>query len=82
MDVVNEILELVKILVRRDSPENDVCSPPKRRKLKAPKKSKTIPIHSHDVSSIDPHCALCVSHGNCMDSSVCSVGYTMEERLK
>jgi hypothetical protein len=41
---------------------------PKPRK--EPKPKKTIPEHSHPLGSVDPTCALCNTHGDCMDPSL------------
>lgn len=57
-------------------------APEKRRKVKEPKKTKTVPVHTHEISTVDADCELCVSHGNCIEPDAATVGYTMEERLK
>ena len=37
---------------------------------KDPKPKKTIPEHNHPIDSPDPTCALCNTHGDCMDPSL------------
>ena len=40
------------------------------RVRKEPKPRKIIPEHTHPIGEIDPHCALCESHGDCMDPTL------------
>jgi len=40
------------------------------RPKKEPKPKKTIPEHTHPIDSPDPTCALCNTHGDCMDPSL------------
>src|SRR6056300_1358503 len=45
--------------------------PPKvTRTRKEPKPKKTIPEHTHPIGQHDPHCALCQTHGDCMDPTL------------
>ena len=45
--------------------------PPKvARVRKEPKPKKTIPEHTHPVDTSDPLCALCQTHGDCMDPTL------------
>jgi len=45
--------------------------PPKvARARKEPKPKKTIPEHTHPIGHHDPHCALCQTHGDCMDPTL------------
>jgi len=47
---------------------SSVEKPPKVRR--EPKPKKIIPEHSHPIGEFDPSCALCDSHGDCMDPSL------------
>ena len=45
--------------------------PPKvARVRKEPKPKKTIPEHTHPIGETDPQCALCQTHGDCMDPTL------------
>ena len=45
--------------------------PPKvARVRKEPKPKKTIPEHTHPIGETDPECALCQTHGDCMDPTL------------
>ena len=45
--------------------------PPKvARTRKEPKPKKTIPEHTHPIDTPDPLCALCQTHGDCMDPTL------------
>ena len=45
--------------------------PPKvARVRKEPKPKKTIPEHTHHIGETDPQCALCQTHGDCMDPTL------------
>jgi hypothetical protein len=41
-----------------------------RRPKKEPKPKKTIPEHTHPIGETHPECALCRSHGDCMDPTL------------
>jgi hypothetical protein len=43
---------------------------PVPRVRKDPKPRKIVPEHTHPIGHIDPHCALCYTHGDCMDCSL------------
>lgn len=41
-----------------------------RRPRKEPRPRKIIPEHTHPIGHSDPQCALCESHGDCMDPTL------------
>ena len=42
--------------------------PPRTRK--EPKPKKIVPEHTHPIGESHPHCALCQTHGDCMDPTL------------
>jgi hypothetical protein len=53
---------------RMHSREPKPPKPPRARK--EPKPKKTIPEHTHTINETDPMCALCQTHGDCMDPTL------------
>ena len=44
------------------------AKPPRTRK--EPKPKKIVPEHTHPIGESHPHCALCQTHGDCMDPTL------------
>lgn len=53
---------------RMHSREPKAPKPPRTRK--EPKPKKIVPSHTHPIGESHPHCALCQTHGDCMDPTL------------
>ena len=53
---------------RMHSREPKAPKPPRTRK--EPKPKKIVPEHTHPIGESHPHCALCQTHGDCMDPTL------------
>ena len=45
-------------------------APKAPRTRKEPKPKKIVPEHTHPIGESHPHCALCQTHGDCMDPTL------------